>query len=246
MDLTAHIAFLRTDGMMLADAAESTGLSAPVPSCPGWTVRDLVGHVGTVHRWAAAQVAQGLSPVQSQAPGVPSDDLDLMSWYREGHARLLLTLEQADPEGECFTFLPDAAGGTRFWARRQAHETAIHRIDAQCVTGLATPSAPEFAVDGVNELLHGFFARRPSKLVSAEPVSFTLVGTDNTCAWRVEIGPEGAVTTDGDGESDGRVYGSAFELYTLLWNRRGLDGLEVHGDRTGLELWRELARVRFR
>jgi uncharacterized protein (TIGR03083 family) len=246
MDLTEHIAFLRTNGMLLADAAEVTGLEPQVPSCPEWTVRDLVRHTGRVHRWALSHVALALTEVSSESVQWPDDDAELLPWFREGHALLLQTLEEADPELLCFTFLPGGLSGTRFWARRQAHETAVHRVDAQLVTGLASPEPAEFAVDGIDEILHGFFARRPSRLGSPKPLSFTLVSTDTTDAWSVTIDAEGATTVDGSGSSPTRVYGSAFELYLLLWNRRELAGLETQGDLAGLEHWRSHARVTFR
>ena len=36
-----------------ADAIVGADLTAPVPTCPEWTVRDLVTHVGSGHRWSA-------------------------------------------------------------------------------------------------------------------------------------------------------------------------------------------------
>ena len=36
--------------------ADRAGAEAPVPTCPGWTVRDLLAHQGMVHRWATAVV----------------------------------------------------------------------------------------------------------------------------------------------------------------------------------------------
>ena len=41
------------------------------------------------------------------------------------------------------------------------------------------------------------------------------------------------------------VSGSASDLYLLLWNRRGPEGLETHGDPQLLELWRASVRVRW-
>ncbi|WP_020519954.1 maleylpyruvate isomerase family mycothiol-dependent enzyme [Catelliglobosispora koreensis] len=248
MDHTEHIAFLRTEGMLLADAAEAAGFDTTVPTCPEWTVRDLVRHAGRVHRWARRHVDEQLTSVAQSEATWPEADADLLEWFREGHALLLATLETADPELECFTFLPSGLSGTRFWARRQAHETAIHRVDAQLASGAgASPATSDFAVDGIDEILHGFFARRPSKLTSPELVSFTLVSTDTTNAWTVNIDETGASTVDGPGTaSDGRVYGPAFDLYLLLWNRRSLAGLETQGSVEGLSHWRDHARVTFR
>jgi uncharacterized protein (TIGR03083 family) len=111
-----------------------------VPSCPGWTVRDLLRHTGYVHRWATGFVAEGQTrpggaseeEILSQGP----DDAELPGWFREGHATLVRALGAAAPHLNCWAFLP-APSPLAFWARRQAHETAIHRVDAERAAGAA-------------------------------------------------------------------------------------------------------------
>ena len=43
----------------MAAAAAVADAGAAVPTCPGWTVRDLIRHTGGVHRWATGFVADG-------------------------------------------------------------------------------------------------------------------------------------------------------------------------------------------
>jgi len=50
METTEHLNRLREEGPRLAAAAGRAGLDAPVPTCPGWLVRDLLSHAGGVHR----------------------------------------------------------------------------------------------------------------------------------------------------------------------------------------------------
>ena len=57
-DVAYHIARLRAEGELLAGTAERAGFDAPVPACPGWRVRDLLKHLGYVHRWAAGYVRE--------------------------------------------------------------------------------------------------------------------------------------------------------------------------------------------
>jgi Mycothiol maleylpyruvate isomerase N-terminal domain len=59
VEIAEHIICLRSEGELLARAAESVPLDTPVPSCPGWRARDLLAHLGFVHRWATGYVAGG-------------------------------------------------------------------------------------------------------------------------------------------------------------------------------------------
>jgi uncharacterized protein (TIGR03083 family) len=156
VEVRAHITALDREGRRLADAASATAWDATVPSCPGWTVRDLVTHVGGVHRWAAAIVGGALSqsdPETHAAVGSGPPDAQLLDWFRSGHARLVQTLQSADPAVPFWSFLP-AATPLASWARRQAHETAIHRADVElAASGNVTHFDDAFALDGLDELL---------------------------------------------------------------------------------------------
>jgi len=167
-DIASYIARLRAEGELLAGAAELAGFDAPVPACPDWRVRDLLKHLGYVHRWAAGYVREQHARWVDRASeaeilrGGPADEA-LAGWFRDGHAALVRALEAADPGMTCWTFL-EAPSPLAFWARRQAHETAIHRVDAQQAAagaGVAGEPAftPRFAADGIDELIMGFLGR---------------------------------------------------------------------------------------
>ncbi|HZM76786.1 MAG TPA: maleylpyruvate isomerase family mycothiol-dependent enzyme [Candidatus Limnocylindrales bacterium] len=246
MDIRTHIQAVDDEGRRLADSV--VDFDAAVPTCPDWTVRDLVRHLGEVHAWARSHVTdlrqERNDDVSTFRTWPAHDDAALIDWYRNGHAALVEALEKADPGADFFGFLPGWRG-TRFWARRQAHETAMHRVDAQSVSGAITATTTEFAVDGIDEMLHGFFARRPSRLVSEPPLPFVLRANDAGRSWSVTIGADGVTTVDEGAEGLASVSGTAFDLYLLLWNRRELEGLEVQGDPAGLALWRETAKVQW-
>lgn len=134
-DVPGYIGALRCQGELLADAAQRAGLAAAVPACPGWTVRDLLRHTTYVHRWATGFVVGGLTSPGAGASeeeilGQGPADAELPGWFRDGHAALVRALDAADPGLNCWAFLP-APSPLAFWARRQAHETAIHRADAE-------------------------------------------------------------------------------------------------------------------
>src|SRR3954468_6364285 len=154
MQVADYLTHLRRDGDLLAEAAERAGLDAPVPTCPGWAVRDLVRHQGDVHRWATANLTRNTTEPMSDAESDAAlltwpddDDASLMQWFRDGHAALLDTLKATGDDVVAFTFF-DAPSARVFWARRQAHETAIHRADAESAAGAVTPYDTAFATDG--------------------------------------------------------------------------------------------------
>src|SRR5882757_1776126 len=159
METAEFITTLRREGPLLADAAERAGLDAPVPACPDWRVRDLLRHTGAVHRWATAYVLEGRMKYEEWDETAPGDD-KLVGWYRQLHGELADALTAAPSDMTCYYFLA-APSPLAFWARRQAHETSVHRIDAEAALGVAsTPVDPVFAADGVHELLAGFHGRK--------------------------------------------------------------------------------------
>jgi len=244
VDIGTHVKAIQEHGVGLADAAERAGLDASVPTCPDWQVRDLVGHQGQVHRWAATFVATGRTDTDVALEDVPGDDT-LLAWFRDGHARLVDAINLAPADLECWSFLP-APSPLAFWARRQAHETTIHRADAESAGGKQLDVDSALAVDGIDELLLGFYAgpgRR--RLIADPPLTLGIRTTDTQAggAWTVVIGPEGRDVTRGDSAGDCVVSGQASEVYQFLWNRRGDDAVQITGDPAVLTLWREKARI---
>ncbi|MFB8392955.1 MULTISPECIES: maleylpyruvate isomerase family mycothiol-dependent enzyme [Streptomyces] len=247
MEITEYVKTLAREGELLADVAERAGTDAFVPSCPGWHVTDLLRHTGSVHRWAAAYVAEGrLEPTGfPEAPELV--DGELLAWFREGHADLVRTLTEAPADMQCWTFLPTAPPSpTAFWARRQAHETTVHRMDAESALGVVlSPVAPDFAEDGVDELLTGFHARPRSRVRTPEPRTMRIRAADTAAVWTVHLSPAPARTVLGDtGDPvDCEVTGEAAWLYAALWNRLPLAGPGVTGDLSLAALWADTAGI---
>lgn len=260
-----HIQALRREGELLAGAVTRAGLRAPVPSCPGWDVADLLRHVGFVHRWASGYVAGSVTSMVD-VPGEadvltlgPGDDV-LLDWFRAGHADLVRALDEADPRLDCWTFLA-AASPRAFWARRQAHETTIHRVDVeQALAGGAQPGpgpgpAPgpipaRLAADGVDELLTGFLPRN-SRRTSWRHTPGTLAlhaddGAGAAAHWLVTTQAGRVEVARGPGPADCDVTGRAAVLYLLLWNRGGTQDLDVRGDASHLAALRDQLRVTWR
>jgi len=239
MDIAEHVAALEVEGLRLAAAA--TDLDAGVPPCPQWTVRDAVVHTGGVHRWAASIVRDRLAV----DPGPTEDELakpgtrDPIEWFREGHAELVTTLRDADSALECVTFLP-APSPLAFWARRQAHETAIHRADAESARGPVTPYDDAFANDGIDEMLTGFAARR-RRTSAATPRTLALRPGDDD-GWLVTFTPDGIKSVPGADDAECTVSGTPSDVYLWLWHRPA--NVQVSGEPAVADLW-QAVRVRW-
>ena len=193
-----------------------------------------------MHRWATGIVAQAQArpapdaseeEILAQGPG----DAELPGWFREGHAALVRTLTKAPPELDCWAFLA-APSPLAFWARRQAHETAIHRVDAEQAAGRTSASAfePAFAADGVDELIMGFLARSIRRGSWPGLDAGLAVHTSDDAAasadWLVAGGADEPGVSRSTGAAGCAVTGPARDLYLTLWNRRPPDGLQVTGD----------------
>ena len=252
MEIAAYLDALDEDGVALADAAERAGLAAPVPTCPGWAVRDLVRHQAYVHGWAARHVRDQLPEIidegtEAEALAAGPPDGELIAAYRHGHAALLAVLREASPEVACATFMP-APSPLAFWARRQAHETAVHRFDAQ---GAVPGSPPDpvtafgaaFAADGIDELIMGFAARRRYRLRGDGARSLAIRPSDAPDCWQVRLSD--GVTTVSRVEPRAAaaaacvLAGPAAGLYAFLWNRCPASDarVTVTGDPAVAALW---------
>jgi uncharacterized protein (TIGR03083 family) len=178
----------------------------------------------------------------------PGDD-ELLEWFVTGHAALVAALRSAAPDLEAATFLP-AQSPLHFWARRQAHETAVHRADADAACGELASYSPDFAQDGVDELLRGFAAR---KSITVDREATILLGATDGPSWLVTLGGERIRTETIDdvaragfaGADAARadVRGSSSDLYLWLWNRDSK--VVLSGSQEVADLWAASVRVRW-
>ncbi|WP_405935580.1 maleylpyruvate isomerase family mycothiol-dependent enzyme [Streptomyces sp. NBC_00726] len=248
MKITEHIAVLAAEGRLLADAAGEAGSGTPVPTCPGWRVRDLLRHTAMVHAWAAAFVREGHTSYVPDGGEPELDGPELVAHFREGHRRLVETLENAPQDVACWSFLP-APSPLAFWARRQAHETTIHRVDAESARGgELSPVAPAHALDGIDELLRGMHSRPKSRVRTEAPRTLRIRATDTDAVWTVRLSAEPPVAVreeapDPSSTVDCELSGPARALYLALWNRLPLTALTVTGDEEPARLWRDNSSI---
>lgn len=255
MEIAEHIAAVAGEGKAFALAAERSGFGTQIPTCPEWDMRDLVRHLSEIHLWAAARVAKrtdklwidDLSELTDSWPDLAvfwPNDADLVDWYLQTNANLVRSLELAPPDLEAPTFLP-APSPLAMWARRQAHETAVHRFDAENATGVAAGFDPMFAADGIDELLIGFAPRRPEFPVDSDE-TMHVHATDTDDHWHVTLQPNGITTTRSNGAAaDLTLEGAASDLYLVLWNRGEDSTITATGNHKLLDKWHGNHRIRW-
>lgn len=233
-----YLAAVRAETAALADAAER-GTDAPVPPCPGWTVGDVAVHVGQVHRRFefAVRTAATERPTQRfEPPGGAA----LGAWVRQGAEALVATLAAAPDDRLVWSWR--GTSPVPWVRRRMAHETAVHRWDADAAHGDPAPVPADLAADGIDEFLDECLGYR-CPAWTGEAVSVHLHRTDGPGEWLVEVDREGLRVRRAHGRGDAAVRGRASDLLLLLWRRRAPRDVEVHGDAAALEAlldWPEL------
>ena len=170
-----------------SSVAGSPDLDVRVPSCPGWSLRDLVEHLSEVHRfWAAAVVAGPSEKPPAMAPADDTLSADLLARSAAATQELIAALRAAGPAAGCWTWwgdsdVPTTSGAV---ARHQVQEAAVHAFDAQLATGTPQPVPAVVALDGIAEFIgisHGTAgswphepgpdrpARRRGRVMAARP-----------------------------------------------------------------------------
>jgi uncharacterized protein (TIGR03083 family) len=139
-----YSAALTEQNRMLAETVFSAEPETPIPTCPGWSMRQLIRHVGRAHRWAA-QIIETETDVRLDPRivpnGRPPDDADgAREWLL---ARPKVLLEAVAHAGGTELVVATFAGPrpARWWIRRLLHETIVHRVDA-VLAGSTTTSPP--------------------------------------------------------------------------------------------------------
>lgn len=250
MEPRAHIAAIESAGVLLASSAASASLDARVPTCPEWDMRELVRHQGGIHRWATSIVGTPRTEAWDvDLPEVVGEwprDAELVAWFESGLQALTDTLNAAPDDLDCWTFLA-APSPKAMWARRQAHETTIHRVDAELAAGRPlSPIDPTFAADGVDELVSCFITRRGGRLRADPSRTLGFAARDTADTWLLTIGPDGTEThRDAGVDADCVVSTDAAALYLALWSRGDPGTLEAAGDRGVLDLFLDLVHVRW-
>jgi uncharacterized protein (TIGR03083 family) len=234
VEYVTYVEHVRADGRRLLAVADGE-LANDVPSCPGWSVRDLVRHVAEVYEHKIACTELGRAP-DPWPPAWP-EDRDPVGWLGYAHDRLIAMFERSRSDTPSATWWPpDQTVG--FWARRMAQETVVHRIDGEQASGAVTPVDPDLAVDGVDEVLAIFLAgdwsEDPDDALTGQRVAISTGGR----SWRVDLTPDAvSVTLDG-ASADATLGGDPADVLLWLWGRLPDERVTRSGDSDAIRLLR--------
>ena len=222
-----HVQFFQAEADAFARVLPTGDLDAAVPNCPGWTLTDLTAHLGGVHRWARGAILTG--PGSDEYP-IPTGRDAIVDWFTEGATALYETLATIDPAMPCWAFADPKTA--EFWMRRQAHETSVHRWDAESSQGTPGPIEAALAADGLHEVVDMFFPRQV-RLGRVPPLQRSLLLSPDD-------GAPCTLAGDGTGHSgdvEAELAGPAEALLLLIWGRTVVDDprLRLTGSRAAAE-----------
>jgi uncharacterized protein (TIGR03083 family) len=233
---------LTSDAARLSEMAAGD-LDAPVPPCPGWTVRDVVLHTGEVysHKVACMRLPEGPEHVDDWNHG-PAEGQDTLEWFQERHDELVAELTARGPDASSYTWHePDQTVG--FWFRRMAQETAVHRVDVESAFESISPVADDLAVDGVDEVLDLFLDYQAEDVGPDGPGRGTVAVRTGDHIWRSTLTPDDVELSREPGAADAVVSGEPSELLLWLWGRRPDTAVSFEGDEELLTGFRARLKV---
>ncbi|ALG06909.1 maleylpyruvate isomerase family mycothiol-dependent enzyme [Kibdelosporangium phytohabitans] len=234
-----HTDWLRAQTAAFADIAVTLSESQQVVTCPEWSVRTLVAHIGHAHRQAANIVRTG-EPEQFRDPRTAELPRDWAPWLRDG-ADELADAVTAARDNQVWAYVGERPAF--FWLRRMLHDTTVHAADAAITAGLVPHVPADIATDAIDEALELISLPGAEAL---KPDFVNLRGTGQTLAlrsgegdtWLITRTPQGPVAgRAATGEADVTVTASAQDLLLLCYGRAGVADVVVDGDRDLLTHW---------
>ena len=242
------------DSTAVIAALAGGDLSLPIPTCPEWTLRQLVTHVGRAHRWAAAITAARSAefiPFRQVPDGrLPGDPSQHAAWLTAGAERVIGAVAAA---GAAPVWAFGSQQPAVFWGRRMCHETLVHAADAQLAAGQPPDLPAEVAADTIDEwltVISGPLLGRPDPRAAGLPpgralrVQATDPGLAGPARWRVSHQPGGVRaerepraarpgpggSADGPDAADLTLSGPAAGLLLLLTRRVSVAGATAGPD----------------
>ena len=235
MDHSDYLATLGRDGAAFAEAARAAGLNAPIASCPGWVMADLIWHLAEVDYFWASVVSHRVTGGSQEVARIERvGDEQLLAAYETHFAQLLAVLSRTDPTTPVWTW--SAQHDVGFVVRRMAHETAVHRWDADTAAGRPIPIDAALASDGIDEFLTHFvddIAMGAASVAGSVHIHCTDVAGEWTLRPKhsgVGATQDGFEVTREHAKGDCALRGTASDLLLALWRRMSIGSIDVIGD----------------
>ena len=239
MDYQDSFPIITAQTAALAEVGRTTDPDAPVPSCPEWKLEKLLRHTGTAQRWSAG-VVRTRNPLSHKEIdlALPDGPAGLPDWLEQGTAQLVAALEGADPDAECWTWAGDQH--VRFWGRRMAYESSVHRWDGQRAAGEPEPFDGALAVDGIDEHLDNLPSILSPEELAGSGETLHLHCTDRDGKWLLRRTADGLEVTREHAKGDVALKAAASDLYLVVLGRTPAAEPTVFGDPTAYESWKPL------
>jgi uncharacterized protein (TIGR03083 family) len=253
IDFDRHCAAISEQAGLFATHLHGADVSVTVPSCPGWNVSQLSRHVEGGLRWARQIVATRASEpppdtaLRELSTATSEDSAEMAEAIRDAAASLVTTLRATGPSAQMWC--PVRGSGSAFYARRFAHEIAMHRADGTLALGLPFELADDVASDGVEEWLElgsmpfHFDVHPWMRELLSPGRSIGLHATDTDEHWLLDLTGEVITWRRGDVPTSAGLRGTVTDLLLVLYRRSPASAVEVVGDAGLVDFW--LERVAF-
>ncbi|MEO8363841.1 MAG: maleylpyruvate isomerase family mycothiol-dependent enzyme, partial [Ilumatobacteraceae bacterium] len=199
----------------IAGLITKDNFTSQVPSCPEWTLFDLVSHIGEVQNFWSHSILEAIAdvpwPGEVSKPDSPGN---AGKWLRVQTQSLIDAINSTAVTSPCWTWWGDPQTASAV-ARHQVQEAELHRWDGELALGTPNSLPLHVATDGIPEFLH---VHRFS-IQKLELPHIHLVASDSDADWHVNDAASETVA----------ISGTASDLLLFLSGRLPVDKLRVTG-----------------
>ena len=236
----------RAFGDVIRTVDPTTWDQVQIPTCPGWSLLQLLKHVGRGERWTAQIVGErrleALDPREVREGKPPADPDEAIAWLNAGAQQIIDAIDRVGSDARVWTFHGAKPAG--WWVRRRLHEVTVHRADADLALGRDFELSPELAADAVTEwidLATTQVDRHAPPL--RRGLTLHLHATDDdlgpTGEWTIVHDEDGVTWSHDHTKGEVAVRGRAVDLMLAITRRRSTAeaGIEVFGDSAVWDEW---------
>jgi uncharacterized protein (TIGR03083 family) len=245
MDDSRRIELAFELGTEFTKAARLAGAERMVPSCPEWSMRQLVDHVAMEYAgWYYSNLTlpphhtDPIAVAMAAMPPVPEDYGDLVDYVERNAARFADRAKSVDLDGDTWAF--NSMAPARFWLRQTIMEVAIHVWDVAMVVDHPSPLTKEISLEGIDQLCVMQYHRGQwwGEPWTPPTTPCGLVASDASASWLIYDDGGRAYFTSGGDDAPLRVSAPAESLYLWLVGREPPSEVEIVGDAAAIARWR--------